>query len=63
MNKKEADTQTETSEKPKVNEDAGDTQENANTAKAQESKMQRQNQQKIPIRLRALQKKISSHSI
>ena len=38
MNKKEADTQSETSEKPKVNEDAGDTQENANTAKAQESK-------------------------
>lgn len=37
MNKKEADTQSETSDKPEVNEETGATQENANTAKAQES--------------------------
>ena len=37
MNKKEADTQSETSEKPKVNEETGATQEDANTAKAQDS--------------------------
>ena len=37
MNKKEADTQSKTSEKPEVNEEAGDTQENAHTAKAQEA--------------------------
>jgi len=37
MNKKEANTQSETSDKPEVNEEAGATQENANTAKAQDS--------------------------
>ena len=37
MNKKEADTQSETSDKPEVNEEAGATQENANTAKTQKS--------------------------
>ena len=37
MNKKEADTQSDTSDKPEVNEGAGATQENSNTAKAQES--------------------------
>ena len=37
MNKKEADTQSETSDKPEVNEETGATHENANTAKAQES--------------------------
>ena len=36
MNKKEANTQSETSDKPEVNEEAGATQENANTAKAQD---------------------------
>ena len=41
MNKKEADTQSETSDKPEVNEEAGDTQENSNTAKAQESENSR----------------------
>ena len=37
MNKKEADTQSETSDKPEVNEETGATQENANTAKTQKS--------------------------
>ena len=37
MNKKEVDTQSETSEKPQVNEESGDTQENAHTEKAKES--------------------------
>ena len=37
MNKKEADTQSETSDKPEVNEETGATQENSNTTKTQES--------------------------
>ena len=62
MNKKEADTQSETSDKPEVNEEAGATQE-IQYSKGSGIRKLKADQQKIQMSLQALQKKTLSRSI